>query len=115
VVGVATELARQEQLHVVEESCLVRGADHGVRPDSLDREVLHPRALGQSPKPRITDDRPDLRGRVVVGDVDHRMKQGAAGGIETLMLAVEHAQVGDEQHRLDHARGHEAPMQVRTV
>src|SRR3954451_20220770 len=88
VVRVMAELMWQEPLHPVEEAGLVTGADHRVRPDALDREVLHPGSVREPPQPAVPDDRPDPRGRAVVRDVDHGMERRAPAGVEAAVLVM---------------------------
>src|SRR3954464_14611052 len=115
VVRVLAELVGQEPLHLVEEARLVTGADHRVRPDALDREVLHPGSLREPPQPAVPDDRPDPRGRAVVRDVDHGMERRPTGGVEASVLVMQLVEIGDQQHRLDDAGAHEGSMQMGPV
>ena len=78
-----------------------------------DREVGHPGRVGDRIQAPVADDRPRLRCGRVVGDVDHRVQERVAEGVDVVLAArVEAVQVGDQQHRLDHARRDERPVLV---
>ena len=61
----------------------------------------------------VAHDRPAGGGRVVVGDVDHGVQDRVAGRVDvTLAASIETTEVGDQQHRLDDAPGHERAVEV---
>ena len=109
---VVAELVREEVVYLPEEEGLIAGADLCPGPDPDDREVLHVRGVREAVEAAVAHPAPDLRRRAVVGHVDHPVEDRAAARAERLVVGVELAQVGDQQHRLDHARRDERPVDV---
>ena len=111
---VADELARDQGVHLEEEPRLISGAELGMAPFTGDREVGHTRGVGDGIQAPVADDRPALGGGVVVADVDHRIEERVARRVDLAPAErVQPAEVGDEQHRLDDAAGHERAVDVR--
>ena len=78
-----------------------------------DDQVVHARGLPDGDQAGVAD--PAVRGvgAAVVGDPDHRVEHGAVRGAR--QMPAELAQAPDEQHRLDDARGHVAPVGGKTA
>ena len=109
---VVEELVRDEVVELPEEARLVARADLRARPDAHDREVGHVCGVGEAVEPPVAHPAPDLRRGAVVGHVDHRVQVGAAIRVERLVVGVQLAQVGHQQHRLHHARRDERAVDV---
>ena len=80
------------------------GGDLGVAPVTGDGEAGHPRAIGDGEQPAVADPGVDRVGGVVVGHRDHRGQQRVRRRVDPLARLLQAAQLGRQQHRLDHAR-----------
>src|SRR5215213_10847699 len=101
---VAAVAPRDAAVDLEEEARLVRDVDGGEPPRTRGVEAPHVNAPGQTGEPGAAHDVAHLRGRGVVGTADHRPEQRALGGTQAAPAHLRPAQVGHEQHRLDHAR-----------
>ena len=80
-----------------------RGVMLRLAPHRVGGEVGHAHPPGQRLQPRLTDRVEDELGVVVVGDADHRPEHRSVARGERPVAHRRAVQVGDQQHRLDHA------------
>ena len=113
---VAAVSRRHEAVDRVEEERLASGGDLGLAPDRpMQPKVLHAGGLRERVEPRFADEADHPRGGGVVRPLDHRPEQVALPLLEVAAADIRAAEVGDEQHRLQHARRRRDGAGVITV
>jgi hypothetical protein len=97
---------RHEAVDPVKEERLPARGDLGLAPDRpVEPEVLHSRRTRERVEPRLADEPNHSRRGCIVRPPDHRSEQVALPLLQRPIPDVLPAKVGDQEHRLEHARG----------